>query len=66
MADNSPPKTASQQLGAMVREKLVNASLIESSRANEFEQKLASGTLTQDDWKFLLERVEAVGEKGEE
>lgn len=65
MADNSPPKTPSQQLGAVVRDKLVNAGLIESSRADEFEQKLTSGTLTQDDWKFLLERVEAAGEKGE-
>lgn len=62
----TPPKSPSEELTSKILASLSEEKLIETDDAQKYSQRIASGKMTSEDWRRVLERKIDLKAKGNE
>ena len=55
MTETASQITPDQELAAVIASALVTGKLISPQKQGELEKRLSTGTITQEDWRLLIE-----------
>jgi hypothetical protein len=50
-----PPKSPDQELAAVITKTFVEAQVLDEGKAAKLEERIASGTMREGDWRLLFE-----------